>query len=142
MASGFEQPDIDFLILGDRVEAVNGKLYMMGGAWDRLNVVDFNQPVPFGFAVGILIPWNDANEALPLTITISGEDGEKITPDLQTTVSVGRPPNAVKGQSFRAVIAVQGTWKLPKPGTYVVRASLTDGRKEVRFYAVPIAHPQ
>jgi len=29
---------LDFLILADRAEAVNGKLYLLGGAWDRLGL--------------------------------------------------------------------------------------------------------
>ena len=29
-------PEIEWLILADEAELVNGKLYMMGGGWDRI----------------------------------------------------------------------------------------------------------
>ena len=32
-----EQVEVDFLQLADRAEVLEGKLYMMGGAWDRLH---------------------------------------------------------------------------------------------------------
>jgi hypothetical protein len=140
-------PEIDFLILADRAEAINGKLYMMGGAWDRMTIADFNQQNPFSIAIGVLVPWLYANESLPLVVSIEHEDGVKIPPELHALVNVGRPPNSVKGQSFRAIIAAQGHWKLPGPGTYIVKASLNaHARKQVQFHvnqlqSLPIPSP-
>ena len=136
MAIRFERPEIDFLILADRAEAVNGKLYMMGGGWDRLTILDFAQPVGINLAIGVLVPWNDTNEPLPLTIWIEDQDFNKITPELTAMVSVGRPPNAVKGQTFRAIIAVQNAWKLPGPGTYLVKVTVPEGKRIAKFYAL------
>src|SRR5262249_54509042 len=51
------EPIVEFFILADYAEAVNGKLYMMGGGWDQSFVKDFSQPVSFSFAIGIQVPW-------------------------------------------------------------------------------------
>ena len=132
------RPEIEFLILADRVEAINGKLYVMGGAWDRLQIADFGQPVSFGLAVGVLVPWGQTNQEHPLHIYVEHEDGTVIPPDIQARVNMGRPPIAVLGQSFRALIAVNGVWKLPGPGTYRVQASIGDREpKRTVFHAEP-----
>lgn len=112
-----QRPEIEFLILADRVEAINGKLYMMGGGWDQLTVPDFNQPATIGFAVGILVPWSETNVEHPINIWLEHEDGTKIPPAIQAKINVGRPPTAIPGQPFRTLLAVNGTWKLSGPGT-------------------------
>jgi hypothetical protein len=135
-----ERPQIDFLILADRAEAVNGKLYLMGGAWTQWSWPDFNQPISFGIAVGVLVPWNSTNEDHILRLLIEHEDGAPIEPKITAKLNVGRPPNAVRGQSFLAVIAVNGAWKLPGPGMYRVVAALgEDERKYASFRAVQTA---
>ena len=62
MASGLEQVEIDFLLLADRAEVLNGKLYLMGGAWDRRQIRDIDSPVSLTIVVGVLVPWNLTNE--------------------------------------------------------------------------------
>ena len=56
-----EQSRVEWLILADEAEVVNGKLYMMGGGWDRLTA----QSLPWGqhmaIAVAIRVPWMDTN---------------------------------------------------------------------------------
>jgi hypothetical protein len=49
-------PHIDFVILADRAEAVNGKLYVMGGAFDTINVTNIQNPIVFSFAIGFVFP--------------------------------------------------------------------------------------
>ncbi len=124
------RPEIDFLILADRAEGINGKLYLMGGGWQELYVADFAQPASFSLAVGILVPWNATNEDHLLNIFIEHDDGSRIQPEMPVKLNVGRPPNAVPGQEFRAIIAVNGQWKLPGPGSY--RAIAAVGHDLVR----------
>jgi hypothetical protein len=133
-----EQIEIDFLLVADRAEGINGKLYMMGGAWDRLTVANFEQRNMFSLAIGVLIPWNETNEEHTIRIFLEHEDGKVIQPEIQGQVSTGRPPNAIKGQSFRVIVAVNGAWKLPGPGTYRAVATMGDGiTKRAVFYAIP-----
>lgn len=131
-------PKIDFLILADRAEAVNGRLYMMGGGFDRLFVSSFEQPVSFSIAIGVLVPWTSANEEHRLFVTFEHEDGRPVQPPFEMGLNMGRPPIAIPGQTFRAMIAVQGLFKLLGPGGYCVSARIGDSEPHrAVFHATP-----
>ena len=137
MSSGFEHVEVDFLLLADRAEVLNGKLYMMGGAWDRRQVRDISSPLSITIVVGVLVPWNLTNEPHRLRIRIEDEDGTLVPPDVEATINVGRPVNATQGQSFRATAVINNRWALPRHGTYrVVAAMAGQDQKRVTFYAV------
>jgi hypothetical protein len=131
-----DEPVIDFVILADRAEAVNGKLYMIGGGWDQVGVLDFAQPVNVSIALGILIPWKDANRQQLVTLTIEDQDGHPVKGPSTIQFTVGRPPYAVEGQSFRAMIVVNDQIHLPGAGTYRVLVTLANGQqKSVALHA-------
>jgi hypothetical protein len=128
--------EIDFLILSDHAEAVNGKLYLMGGGWDRRAVADFRLPQAFSVSVGVLIPWSQTNRSIPLTISLTDADGQPIAPPFQSQIVVGRPVNATPGQKLRYMLTINFQMVLPKPGAYVVEAALLDAAsRRVTFYA-------
>jgi hypothetical protein len=145
MATALEDPIVDFLLLADRAEAVNGKLYLMGGGWDRLAVPDPNGPVPISLAVGVLIPWSATNDPHPFRVYFETEDGTPLQPQVGGEINVGRPPHAVRGQPFRTIIAVNGTWRLPGAGTYraVVEVGESDRKRAVFHlrHATPTGAP-
>lgn len=129
-----EAPLIEFLLLADRAEAINGKLYLMGGAWDRLSIADFDQPANFSLALGVLVPWMATNEQYQLTIAVENEDGSMLE-ELSAGLVQGRPPHAVVGQSFRVLLALNGQWKFPSAGTYRITVRLSSGdTKSTSFY--------
>lgn len=133
-----EGPEIDFMILADKAEAFNGKLYMMGGGWDRLTVPDITNQLPINLAVGVLMPWNETNEDLPLTFSILDEDGASVQDDMTATVTIGRPPGAIRGQTFRLVFAATAMVKFPKYGAYCLTARVAGSdTKSVVFHLVP-----
>ena len=137
MSTPFEQVEIDFLLLADRAEVLNGKLYMMGGAWDRRQIRDIDAPVSLTIVASVLVPWNLTNEPHRLRIRIEDEDGSPVPPEVEATVNVGRPVNATQGQSFRATAVINNRWNLPRYGTYRVVASVAGhGERRVSFYAV------
>jgi hypothetical protein len=137
MSTPLEQVDVDFLLLADRAEVLNGKLYMMGGAWDRRHIRDIGAPLPLTIVVGVLVPWNLTNEPHRLHIRIEDEDGSPVPPEVEATVNVGRPVNATQGQSFRATAVINNRWTVPRYGVYRVVASVAGhSEKRVAFYAV------
>ncbi len=141
-APALDTTTIDFLILADRAEAINSKLYMMGGAWDRIFVADFSQPVEINLAVGVLVPWAETNEDHMLTITLEDADGNTLNPPVQLNVNMGRPADAIRGQLFRAVAALNGRFLLAGPGTHRFVARLDNGQaKAVTLYAHPAPTP-
>ena len=135
-----EQVELDFLQLADHAEVLNGKLYMMGGAWDRLHISDINTPVALSIVIGVLVPWSLTNEPHQLQIRIEDEDGSQIHPDGQATLNMGRPVTATKGQCFRAMTVLGLQLALPKFGAFRVIASVAgQSEKQATFYAVDAA---
>jgi hypothetical protein len=131
-----DRPSVDFMILADRAEALNGKLYIMGGAWNEITVQDIRQPVVISFAVGILVPWNATNEQHRMTMVI--EDADSVALDtfrVDSNFTAGRPPQAQVGEVQRLVLAVPAVpIQFARPGAYIVKTAINDGpAKEVQF---------
>ena len=128
--------EVDFLILADRAEVVNGKLYAMGAAWDRIGVADFSRPMPLSVAVGVLVPWTATNQPHVVTLTLRDQDGLPVDFRVEANFVTGRPP-FLTGEVQRVLLAIPATSVvLPGPGNYVLAAAV-DGTemKVVRFGA-------
>lgn len=69
-----------------------------------------------------------------MAISIEHEDGHSLA-TINGAFVTGRPPEAVPGQTFRTVVALETKVRLPGPGAYNVTASLSSGdSKSVAFY--------
>jgi hypothetical protein len=137
-----ERLEIDFLLLADRAEAINGKLYMLGGAWDRIGVGDFGQPLAISIALGVLVPWSQTNLSHAVVLTIRDADGHPLDFRIEASFVTGRPP-FLSGETQRVLMAIPGaSVALPGPGGYVLVAAV-DGveAKSVRFSAVQAQAP-
>ena len=135
------QPKVDFVILADRAEAVNGKLYMMGGGWDRMWVADFAQPQSISMAIGILVPWNATNQPHHLTIRMESQDAIELA-TLGLNFNAGRPATLGQAESQRITLAFQAAIPLPGPGTYVIKALINDVEsKQTVFYVQTLPTP-
>jgi hypothetical protein len=121
--------EVEFLMLADRAEVLNGKLYVMGGAWDRLFLANLDQPVPIFVAFCAVVPYTETDDDHKLTITISDADGSAIAPALTVGFKTGRPPQLERGGSQRLPFAVEAVLKFPAYAAYAVKASI-DGRPE------------
>jgi len=62
------------ILLCDAAEAVNGKLYILGGGWS----VTRPAPAPSALAVKIDVPWTDAYRKIPLIVELLTEDGPQV----------------------------------------------------------------
>ncbi len=125
--------EVEFLILADAVEAVGGKLYMLGGAWDRYNSSSFPAHARIGIAVGFSVDWNETNQRRDVIITLMDEDGKEVVPPIKGQFEVGRPPGITPGSRQRALLAINGAFQLPKPGGYQVRLVAGSLEKTVAF---------
>lgn len=131
--------EIDFLLLADRAEAVNGKLYMMGGAWNRMWTQDIGQPSPLSFAIGILVPWNATNIQHQMALWIEDKDGVSVGFRADVGFAAGRPPYADQGEVQRVVLALPSVpVAFPAYGMYVAKATINgETKKRVEFRVVP-----
>ncbi|MDD5448681.1 MAG: hypothetical protein PHO53_05900 [Actinomycetota bacterium] len=72
------------MLLCDYAEAIEGKLYIMGGGWSLCPAGPRNMSI----AMLILVPWNETNTQHKLTLMLLDEDGNQ--------VNLGEPPREVK----------------------------------------------
>jgi hypothetical protein len=131
-------PEIEYLLLADHAEAVNGKLYVMGAGWT--NVSRPPRPAPdampithFGVGVSVLVPWTQTNNRHHLIVRIESEDGEPVLGRVEADLEVGRPPGLRHGSDQRAVLALNVDMTFPAPGGYRIVAELGDQTKTASF---------
>jgi hypothetical protein len=113
---------VEWLILADYTEIVGGKLYLMGGGWDRLTVNSaFPLTKPVGLAAAFRVPWNETNQPQNVEIEIQTDDGESVG-KVGAQFEVGRPPGMKPGQDQRFQLAANVPLTLRGPGGYVIVA--------------------
>ena len=133
---------IEFLMLSDHAEVVNGKLYMMGGGYDRRYISDIKVPVTLRTVVSVLVPWNLTNQAHAVKLRLETEDGRTLGQEVQGNLTVGRSVQAIAGQLFRVMAVINFTLTLPQLGGYRILATLENGEsKATTFYAVSTETP-
>jgi len=74
-------PSVDVALLADSVQAVRGKLFVLGGGWDTLWVRGFPARHP-SLAIGLRlrIPTSWHSEELKLSVELQDADGSSIFP--------------------------------------------------------------
>ncbi len=117
---------LDYLLVSDAAEAVGGKLYLLGGGWDRLLVPHLPGPpaAPFAVAVGISVPWSMTNKKLRLSIDVLDADGGHVTHLAGGEFEVGRPVGMRAGVSQRFQVAVPAQPQFASEGRYVVQCAV------------------
>jgi hypothetical protein len=72
-------PTVDVAILADAIQAVRGKLFILGGGWDTLWVREFPARHPslaIGLRLRVPMSWN--SESLRLSVELQDEDGKPL----------------------------------------------------------------
>jgi hypothetical protein len=125
----------EFLLLADRAEAANGKIFIHGGGVDRHFVnpkatppVQLNADV----ALGILTDWAETNTDHVFTVRVEDEDAKPAWA-MEAQFQVGRPPGAKPGQQFRQLIAIRGPIPLPGRGAFKVVLEIDGKAQEPPF---------
>jgi hypothetical protein len=131
-----DAPRVEFLILAEHVEAIHGKLYLMGGAWETIHVARFDVPVALSVAVSVQVPWNATNQQHAVSVSVQTADGEVLTAE-ERQVMVGRPAHVEPGTSQRTLLVLEMSVDLPRPDRYVVVAAIGETpQARVSFSAV------
>lgn len=75
-------PTVDVALLADAVQAVRGKLFILGGGWDTLWVRQFPARHP-SLAIGLRlrIPVSYNSELLRLSVELQDADGKSLLPN-------------------------------------------------------------
>ncbi len=138
------------MLLADFAEAINGKLYVMGGGWS----VTGPMPTPFAIALKLEVPWNETNRKHRLQIALLDPDFHPVhapTPAGPASVviggdfEVGRPVGLLPGTPIDVPLAFNiGPIPLEPGKRYVWKLTIDGESREdwqVAFSTRPSAHP-
>ena len=129
--------NLGFLILADHSEALNGKVYMMGGGWNVLRFPQLPHDWGFALAFGLDVPWNETEQAYEATMHLEDPDGGLLGDEFTMGFEAERPPEVPPGADQRIVLSLrtQGTFENEGPHAVVVKV---DGEEigRTRFYVV------
>src|SRR5947207_13628047 len=62
------------MMLADAAQAVNGKLYIMGGGWSVMGP----EPTPYAIALKVEVPWDETNKRHTLVLRLLDDDGRPV----------------------------------------------------------------
>jgi hypothetical protein len=129
--------EIEFAIIADSVEAINGKLYMLGGGWNQHRATAFPSQLRMGIAVSLLIAWDETNHPHVVRLVVNeAVEGKPVLPEVNAEVEVGRPAGMLPGTVQRAILALNAAFPVKRPGKYEVVVRAGTSEKRVTFDAV------
>ncbi len=131
---------LDFLILADKAEAIGGKLYLMGGGFDRVRLATIPGAAQFDVAVGILVGYNETNLKHAFELRCEDPDNNLVFDAPQGAIEVGRPPGMTPGSEQRALLVFAGPFPFRAPGDYSWVIVLNGERQPPTRFRVEQAH--
>jgi len=129
--------EIDFVVLADFAQAVQGKLTLVGGGWNLHSPKQYPSTLPFGLGIGILVPWGETNRRHSMKFVIKKSEGPQLI-EGGGEFEVGRAVGTPAGMTQRAVLGLAGQLQLLEPGTYEILVSIEGDEKRVTFEAHPV----
>src|SRR5687768_7635417 len=107
------------MLLADSAQAVDGKLYVLGGGW----TVTGPEPAPSAIALLIEVPWDRCNTQHQFRLDLVDNDGDPVlvpTPEgdqpqvIEGGFEVGRPPGVKPGTPMSIPLAINmGPYPIP-----------------------------
>jgi hypothetical protein len=122
------------MLLADFAQVADGKLTVVGGGWSLTGP----EPVPFGIAILVRVPWDQANAVHTMRLELLDADGQAVpmeTDDGEAPVvffddvafEVGRPAGIKPGTALDFPVAINSSPLPLEPGLYEWRLSI-DGQ--------------
>lgn len=129
-----DRTTVDYLLVADYAEVINGKSYIVGGGWDRLSPPSYPAELRIGIAAGVRVPFLESNRPHHFSITLrDGDGGElfRVEGDLET----GRPPRS-RGESTLVPIAMNAPLRIEKPQTFELTAQVGESVRHINIRAM------
>jgi hypothetical protein len=136
-----ERPRIDSFIAADWAEAINGKLYLMGGGFDAIGAQQFPTQVRFSVAAILRIPWADTNRRFPVEGTVETDDGEDLGWQMQGELEAGRAPGSRPGGDVTIAVAAPVQFQVDEPVDFVVRLRFAGEERRIALRVVSAMPP-
>lgn len=135
-----QEIQIRVMLLADAAQAVGGKLYVLGGGFDRINMPTVPFSHRFDLAMLIQVPWVATNQPYQIVVELQDADGEPMGYRAEATMETGRPPGIRQGTALTIPIAIPVIADFSGPGRYVLQASI-NGREANRVAIEAVALP-
>jgi hypothetical protein len=124
------------MLLADFAQVSDGKLTVVGGGWSLTGP----EPVPFGIAILIRVPWDQANQRHVMRLELLDADGNQVEMDTDdgsepvvffddVPFEVGRPAGLKPGTPLDFPVAVNSGPMPLEPGRYEWRLTI-DGEAD------------
>jgi hypothetical protein len=132
MASLEDQPRITSFLPADHAEAINGKLYVMGGGFDTLWAPQFPHDARFYFGAVLTVPWNDTNRRFPIEATAVTIDGDDLGWKMGGEIEAGRAPGKRGGDAI-VVMAGPVVFRAEEPVEFTLTLRFASDERSVRL---------
>lgn len=130
---------ITVMLLADAAQAVGGKLYVLGGGFDRINMPTVPFQLRFDLAMLIAVPWGATNQPYQVVVELLDADGQHMGYRAEATMETGRPPGTRRGTSLVVPVAVPVVAEFGTPGRYYLAGSVNgEERNRVAFEAIAL----
>jgi hypothetical protein len=116
------------LIVADHAAVAEGKLFINGGGWNSVNLMQIPSPIGFSVALIISVPWAQAEQNHTLAVELQGPRGELMAlgadqvgdpvTEIRGNFSVGRPPHVVPGEDIVIPVALAVATNIMEAGPY------------------------
>jgi hypothetical protein len=135
---------IEWILLADSVQKVNGKLFMLGGGWREFRSPSFPSVARIGVAVSVLLTAEEAKKPHLVKIIYS-QKGLSLPPPpgtqtaaLQIQAQIA-PISITTDRLQRSIVAINGAFPVMRAAEYeiaVVADGKEDDKKTVDFEAI------
>ena len=132
-------PMMATILLADAAQAIDNKLYILGGGWS----VTGPDPSPSALAIALKVPWDEANRRHDLRVELLDSDGQPVRLGsaeegqrfvIESNFEVGRPPGLRPGTPIDL-----GARDQPRPGPAPAGRPLRVAAEHRRAQRVPLA---
>ena len=134
------QPKIEFLLLADRAEISGGKLYMMGGCWDRVQLptLDATAMLGAGVALRVLVALEDT-ATHTVTLSVVGPENPTVIPNQFQFLRSAEVP-ADQPSPLAVLLAAECFFGIKAPGVHRLRATVDGGDSNETQFLVIVPH--
>ncbi|MEI2643594.1 MAG: hypothetical protein U0R28_09690 [Candidatus Nanopelagicales bacterium] len=119
--------------LADHASVENGKVYVNGGFWDRMQLPSFPAAVNFSIVAVVVVPWHAHNEKHGFSVTFEDADKNMLAGQFDGEFQIGTEPSHRQGDASIVPLAIAVTgFALDSPNDYAAVLSI-DGHEVDRW---------
>ncbi len=119
---------VECFLLCEQVAHENGKLFILGGGWNRITPTRLPMPYSFRLVIKLALSRELENQQVRLQLeVVDAFTGQRMSDPMLLTVHPSRSTDDLVGERFPLIIPLGVDLTLVLPGTYTVRLASDDG---------------